>query len=237
MKQPAGCNSPAATLKLSIRAPCCCARKIHRRRRSIEVSVESEIDGLDEDELQIGLHIFRAGQPQTLPFLPTITCTMKSESGIWRLDDIAVTLRVPLADPAFLKSLADRLGALHNAAAESTALQGLRSITTAEVTYASMFEDRGFTCSLSDLGGNGENEPHPSAAMLINSELASGNMSGYALSLVDCSDSPVDHFRSVMVSENAENGLRAFCFDESGIIRYSDDGQASTCLSGGEPLP
>jgi len=33
---------------------------------------------------------------------------MKMESDLWRLNEISVTLRLPLADPAFLKSLLER---------------------------------------------------------------------------------------------------------------------------------
>jgi hypothetical protein len=51
----------------------------------IEVSVESESDGGDEDELQLAVHIDRAGRPLLL-FVPTIACRMKSEAGIWRLE-------------------------------------------------------------------------------------------------------------------------------------------------------
>jgi len=39
------------------------------------------------------------------------------------------------------------------------------------------------------------------------------------------------------VPKSTEGGQRAFCEDESGRIRYAEDGEAAGCLSAGEPLP
>src|SRR5262249_45611872 len=64
----------------------------------IEVSVKSESDGLDEDQLQLSLHLYRDGKPHLLPFIPAAVVTMKFEKDVWRLDDIAVNLRLPLVD-------------------------------------------------------------------------------------------------------------------------------------------
>ena len=38
------------------------------------------------------------------------------------------------------------------------------------------------------------------------------------------------------VPADPSSGMRAFCSDESAVIRYSTDGQATNCLSEGVPL-
>lgn len=208
-----------------------------RVEQTVEVVLEGEADSGDEDELRLAVRIYRAGKPLPLPFFPTATCTMKTESGTWRLHEVVVSLRVPLGDPDFLKSLSHALGPSQMGVLESSALSGLRTLATAEVSYASAFPELGFTCTLSDLGGAGDGEPNSHAASTINEALASGTMGGYSFALTDCSGSPVDHFRVMAAPVNPDSGLRAFCSDESAVIRFSDDGQAATCLRDGEPLP
>jgi type IV pilus assembly protein PilA len=202
-----------------------------------EITVENEIDRGDEDELQLAIHLYRGGRPLALPFLPTVNCIMEYEAGIWRLGEIAVNLRIPLADPTFLASITDQIRVTRNEGDELTPLHQLRVLATAEVTYAATFPDFGYACSLSDLGGSGESESSLHAATLIDDQLAGGNVGGYVYSINDCLGNPVNHFWATAAPEKPDSRLRAFCFDESMVIRYSDDGQASTCLRQGDPLP
>ena len=60
---------------------------------------------------------------------------------------------------------------------------------------------------------------------------------GYNFSTTGCSGKPVNHFQIVAEPAGGEPGLRAFCVDESAVIRYSDDGDGSRCLREGEKLP
>ena len=53
---------------------------------------------------------------------------MKSEADVWRLNEISVTVRLPLADPDFLKTMEDRQRAQN----EQMAMWALRSIETSE---------------------------------------------------------------------------------------------------------
>lgn len=201
----------------------------------IEISVESETDGLDEDQLQLSLHLYRGGKPHPLPFVPTAVVTMKSEKDIWRLDDIAVTLRLPLGNQEFLDSLTPDRRPSQLEDLEITARNHLRRLNTAEVSYAATFPELGFACKVGDLGGDGE--PTPGAAGLIDAGLSSGRLDGYIFSIEVCSGSPVDAFSISAVPEDPQSGLRAFCSDESGVIRFSDDGTGNTCLSAGDPVP
>jgi hypothetical protein len=207
-----------------------------RNEQSIEASVESESDRGDEYEVRMAIAMYRSGRPLPLPFAPTLTCTMKMDSEVWRLDDLQLSLHLPVGDPDFLATLGQRIGALNVEAQENAALRGLRGIATAEVSYAAAFPHIGFTCSLSDLGGTGASQPSPRAAMLLDSGFSNA-VEGYTFSITDCSGSPAKHFQVMAVPQSTEAGQRAFCEDESGKIRYAEYGQAATCLSGGEPLP
>jgi hypothetical protein len=69
-----------------------------------------------------------------------------------------------------------------NAVNEGWAIGALRTLNTAEVTYAATFGG-GFTCALSDLGGmGGGGAPSPHQAMLIDPRLAGGKKNGYVSS-------------------------------------------------------
>lgn len=207
-----------------------------RTEQNIEVSVENESDRGGEYEIRMGILLYRNGRPLPLPFMPTLTCTMKLDSDIWRLDDLQLNLHLPVGDPDFLATLGQRIGTAKVEAQEGAALRGLSRIATAEVSYAAAFPNIGFACSLSDLGGSGDDRPSPRAAMMLESGFSSA-VEGYAFSIMDCSGSPAHHFQVVAVPQSTEGGQRAFCADESGKIRYAEDGEATGCLSSGEPLP
>lgn len=205
-------------------------------QRKIEVTVEKDDLRGEEDELQLSFRGSRLGKPDPMPFLPTLTFLMKSEGGIWKLSEVAVTLRMPIGDPEFLKGLTGQLTVSRSAANEASAAAALRTLSTAEITYAVMYPDVGFTCTLADLGGMGKGAVRPHAAQLIDDPLASGNKDGYVFAITGCTGSPASKFRMAAVPATPAAGKRAFCTDESAVIRSSDDGQAGTCLGAGKPL-
>ena len=224
-----------------------------RTQSKFEVTVENDDLRSDEDEIQLAFQASKEGQPVATPVMPTLTLLMKQESGIWKLNTISVIIRVPLADPEFLKAMATMskqratgMGAVAPSSSgasagqvrpnEASAVVSLRSIVTAEATYASTYPARGFTCSLSDLDGFGADSPNEHQAMLIESRLASGKKAGYIFQLSGCSGSPSTHFQVSAAAATPAMGARAFCANESAVIRSSVDGQASTCLSQGKPL-
>lgn len=115
------------------------------------------------------------------------------------------------------------------AANESSAASGIRTLNTAEVTYASEHADAGYTCSLSDL------------RELIGDGLASGAKNGYTFKLQDCTPETVGgpnaKYRVVAYPMTPnQTGVRAFCSDESAVIRVDGNGSAEACLEHGKPL-
>jgi prepilin-type N-terminal cleavage/methylation domain-containing protein len=102
------------------------------------------------------------------------------------------------------------------AANEASAVGSIRTINTAEVTYASTYPSVGFS-TLANLGGTGGNS---SGAGLIDSVLASGVKSGYVFTLSNSTDSPVSTYAVQGDPQNSQTGQRHFCSDQSGVIRY-----------------
>ncbi len=122
------------------------------------------------------------------------------------------------------------------AANEASAVGAMRTINTAQITYASTYPDIGFTCSLMELNGTGATYSAKSAG-LIDSTLASGQKSGYRFTLRNCSGSPVESYQATAEPVAAgQSGQRAFCTDQSAVIRFSSTGSGEDCLSNGIPL-
>jgi type IV pilus assembly protein PilA len=122
------------------------------------------------------------------------------------------------------------------AANESSAVGSLRTINTAEITYNTTYPSAGFTCTLSVLAPpSGGASASSTAAGLIDSNLAAGSKSGYNFTAGGtCSTSAY--------SWNADpqtvgtTGQRAFCTDNSGVIKYDPSGSSASCLSAGSPI-
>jgi competence protein ComGC len=113
------------------------------------------------------------------------------------------------------------------AANEASAVGSVRTINTAEVSYATNHEQEGFTCSLADLGGAG----------LLDATLASGTKSGYRYELVACDGTPVQHYTILAIPMTpGTSGQRTFCSDESAVIKSMANDATGNCMDVGEPL-
>jgi hypothetical protein len=221
-----------------------------------EITVERDDLRGDEDEIELGFHSSKDGETQTVGAKFRFTLTMKQEAGTWRLNEVSVTIGASLTDPEFLKAMTTRMtpaatsmgnaeslasapSALTamSAANESAAVGGIRTLNTAEVSYAATFPTAGFTCTLSDLGGMGSGggvTEH--RAMLIDPRLASGKKNGYVFTVSGCDGTPASRYSISAVPADSSSGTRVFCSDESGVIRFAADGKTSSCLSMGKPL-
>jgi hypothetical protein len=225
--------------------------------QKFEATVESDSLQGDQDDIELSFQSYKAGEPQKSPFMPRLMLTMKMESEIWTLNEISITIRMPLADPDFLKSVTETLKAraaaastaqpvvtLHNEAVgqnpmfagDPQVIAAMRTILTAETTYANTYRATGYTCTLSDLDGFGSSEANEHQAMLINSGLASGHRYNYVFTLSECGRAPAKTFR-LTVAPNASNfGRRTYCADQSGAIKSSPDTNPAACGSNGTPV-
>ncbi len=116
----------------------------------VEITVERDDLVGEKDQIELALHMTRGGKEETLPFIPHFTFSMKTESDVWRLNEINVAVRLPLADPDFLKNIEDRQRTQN----EQTTVWAVREVTTAEKSYQSTHG--GFACTLSALGNAGK---------------------------------------------------------------------------------
>ena len=220
----------------------------------VEITVENDSLMGDQDDIEVSFVTYKNGQPQRPPVMSHVTFSMKSEADIWRLNEIAVTIRVPLADPDFLKGITEGIKATSQATTQvqlsfpgstqssnqsfgndASVVAAMRNILNAEATYATTYPSVGYTCTLSDLDGFGGGAPNEHQAMLINSGLASGKKYGYVFTLSKCAGTPASSFHLTAVPSTNSYGRRAFCADQSHEIRTSADGTAASCISSGTP--
>jgi hypothetical protein len=219
-----------------------------------EITVENDSLRGDQDDIEVSFQTYKNGVAQKGPFMPQITFSMKQEEQVWTLNEISVTLHLPLADPEFLKAITEKMtpqvsatGAtgtftarpevtVQAGGSDAMVIAAMRTILTAEVTYASSYPAVGYSCTLSDLDGFGGGTPNEHQAMLINSGLASGKKYGFMFTLSGCGGSPATSFHLTAVPNGNSYGRKAFCADQSGVIRSSSDGNPATCMASGTPV-
>src|SRR5207302_8459376 len=99
-----------------------------QQNEKTEITVEADNLSGDEEEIELTLHITKEGNEQPLPFIPHFTFIMKTEADIWRLNEIRAEVRVPLADPDYLKNIEGQNGKQN----EQGAQLGMRLILAAQ---------------------------------------------------------------------------------------------------------
>jgi len=104
-------------------------------------------------------------------------------------------------------------------------------LDTAEITYTKFHPGQGYTCSLSDLA----------EAQSIANPLATGQKNGYVFELTGCAagtEGGANAQYQVVAYPLRVNqtGVRAFCSDQSGVIKVDTSGSAQRCLENGGDL-
>src|SRR6185312_3261716 len=117
------------------------------QNQKTEITVEADNLSGDEDEIELTLHITKEGNDQPLPFIPRFTFIMKTEADVWRLNEIRAEVRVPLADPDFLKNIERQNGKQNEQGAEAA----MRIIVAEETSYHSSHGS--YACNLAGLVG------------------------------------------------------------------------------------
>jgi len=118
------------------------------------------------------------------------------------------------------------------AANESSAAASIRTILTAQISYSGSHPESGYACSLSAL----------SDAQMIDSVLASGQKNGYRFEITGCEAEPTGGANkkyqvvAYPITPN-QTGNRAFCSDESAVIKQRSGRSAQNCLESGVVLP
>jgi hypothetical protein len=227
-----------------------------------EMIVERDTLRGDRDDIEVSFKTYKDGQPQRTPFMPNVTFSMKKEAQVWTLNELSVTIHLPLADPDMLKALTEKMKPeMHvqttlgsgasmqmprpvptagNVAAdpntEALVINAMRTIITAENTYAATYADVGYTCTLSNLDGFGSGDPGPQQAMLISSSLAGGRRYGYIFTVSGCMGAPAAKFLLTAIPNEPGFGRKVFCADASGVLRSTDESNANSCSAKGTPI-
>ncbi|MGA7765863.1 MAG: hypothetical protein WCA27_06520 [Candidatus Sulfotelmatobacter sp.] len=219
--------------------------------QKVEITVQNEALRRDQDDIELSFRVYKNGEAKATPFMPQMTFSMKQEAQVWTLNEISVTIHLPLADPDFLKAITEKMKPQSAASgtftpraditveaggSDANVVAAMRTILTAEVTYFSSYPTVGYTCSLSSLDGFGGGERNEHQAMLINSGLASGKRYGFVFGISGCSGTPATSFQLTASPNGNSLGRKAFCADQSGVIRSSNDGNPATCLASGSPV-
>ena len=113
------------------------------------------------------------------------------------------------------------------AANEASAVGSLRTINTAEVTYATSYPTEGFAANLGALGGAAPCGPATVAAACLIDEVLSvtAAKSGYTFTAPGTGAIPrVGYSATAVPTIVGSSGQRAFFTDHSGVIRYDTTG-------------
>ena len=118
------------------------------------------------------------------------------------------------------------------AANEASAVGSLRTINTAEVTYSTTYPSIGFAALVS-LGGTAATcatatgATSTGACLIDNVLSATAKKSGYNFTTAAGSGTPdVTYSSTALPTVVGQSGQRAFCSDQSGVIRYNAGGTA-----------
>jgi type IV pilus assembly protein PilA len=129
------------------------------------------------------------------------------------------------------------IGVMKKHANETSAINSLRAITQAEIQYESTYPANGYACSLTALGGDpNSGAPSPTAAQLVQGDLASGYKSGYIFAVGNCTkitvngtDRVTGYTLTAVPQAVGKTGDRGFCTDQFGGAPKYDAAGATNC--------
>jgi type IV pilus assembly protein PilA len=167
---------------------------------------------------------------KTLPRTPHLAPrTSNPESGFTLIELLIVMsimlILMALAIPQMLK--------MKKTANETSAVQTMRTIGSAEASYNAAYPATGFGCPLSTLGGDPKSgAPSAAASQLIDPSLAvAGQKSGYTIT-VTCGSKVTVNNQDMYTSYEltgvpqtvGKTGDRGYCSDENNIIKFDPAG-------------
>jgi prepilin-type N-terminal cleavage/methylation domain-containing protein len=116
------------------------------------------------------------------------------------------------------------------AANQASAVDSLRSMNTACVTYSTVYSQ--FPAALTNLGPvqQGQNAPSATSADLIDATLAAGQKSGYTFVYTPGTDNQSYTITATPITP-ATTGQNMYFTDQSGVIRVDTSGAGTTAAS------
>ena len=141
---------------------------------------------------------------------------MKEKKGFTLIELMIVVLIIGIIAGLSMPNLVKSKMAAH----EASAISAVRSLVTAQITFATRGGSGNFAADLTEL----------EAANLIDSVLGSGTAEAYSFSL---SGSGVQYTIDARPLVYGSSGIRSFFTDESGAIRYTTADAAATASDPG----
>jgi hypothetical protein len=118
---------------------------------------------------------------------------------------------------------------------ESSAIGTIRAINSAEAKIAGYGDNSRYACSLSDLTATLRSDSSWDESSLKDF-VNTGTRAGYVYQL-SCEDGLERGYSLIAAPEKRGNsGMRSFCSDRTGVIRYSNTGDSKSCEQQGRPL-
>jgi hypothetical protein len=198
----------------------------------IKTEVTIERDNLmgENEEIELSIHVYRDGEPEFLPVIPRLIFAMTQDKEIWRLTEVTLAAHVPLTDPDYLKGVRKEQDEMN----ENMASGRVGMIASAETRYASAHPDHGYSCSLNELFAKGESAG--AEGQTADNSLTAEESNGYHFSITGCTGNPASKFQILAAPTESDSGMKTFCSDESGTIRFEANSKGSSCLSRGQPV-
>ena len=198
----------------------------------IEVMVEHDSYLGEEDEIELSVHVYQDGEPQSLPIVPRLIFALKYEKEIWRLAEVTIAAHVPLTDLDYLQGLRKQQDEANDAAVQMR----MRLIVGAETGYAAKHPDRGYICALPTLFMPDPSDSARGGVGFFDPAQGSEESNGYRFALTGCDGTPASKYRLTAAPVDSDPGLKTFCSDESGTLKFVTGGKSSTCFSRGQVL-
>jgi type IV pilus assembly protein PilA len=110
---------------------------------------------------------------------------------------------------------------------ETSAINSLKTIYTAQIQYQTAYPSNGYACSMQTLGGDPKSgTPTPTSAQLLQGDLPVGIKDGYTFTITNCSKVTVNNTDQVTSYEVTavpqavgKTGNRGFCIDTYNQIK------------------
>jgi hypothetical protein len=175
--------------------------------------------------------------------LSSFTVGMKRQANLWRLNEIAINIKIPVGDPKLLEKFGSgmpegmtgvKIGRGADGKQEKPRdmppRQAIEMLGMTESMFARMHPEVGFTCTLADLA-------KPNLVHLDPRVFSGEPYHGYKFTLTGCQDKPSGSFHLVAEPVSPTTKSKAYCTDATNNIRSSDDGLGSSCLASGKLAP
>jgi hypothetical protein len=202
-------------------------------REKLEVNVEHDSLMGEDDEIELSIQYYKAGQLETLPVVPRLIFTFRQEKEIWRLTEVTAAVHAPLTDPDYLKGLRKQ----QDKADEAQAQMRINIIAGAEAGYIAKHPDLGYSCSLTTLfARDPDGTPGENSGSNADPGQGGSDWNGYTFALTGCDGNPVAKYRISATPDDSDANIKTFCTDQSGTMKFVVGEKISTCFSHGQPV-